>query len=177
MLCMAQSNNQAVFMYVYFLKDIALAQPKLSKIDEEDRGKRGVGRKFAEFCVVLKNNCGNIWKFKIFLVPLFDFALNVGLCVLAYRRERVRGRRKQKIATQTEQSNIIIYNTLDGRASVALYAVDGSVWLNQNQLAELFGTSIPNVSMHISNILKDRELDVNSVIKDFLTTAPDGKQL
>ena len=108
---------------------------------------------------------------------MFDFALNVGLCVLAYRRERVRGRRKQKIATQTEQSNIIIYNTLDGRASVALYAVDGSVWLNQNQLAELFGTSIPNVSMHISNILKDRELDVNSVIKDFLTTAPDGKQL
>lgn len=41
-----------------------------------DRGKRGIGRKFAEFCVVLKNNCGNIWKFKIFLVTLFAFALN-----------------------------------------------------------------------------------------------------
>ena len=48
-----------------------------------DRGKRGVGRKFAEFRVVLKNNCGNIWKFKIFLVTLFAFALNVGSCVLA----------------------------------------------------------------------------------------------
>ena len=36
MLCMAQANNQAVFMYVYFLNDIALAQPKLSKIDERD---------------------------------------------------------------------------------------------------------------------------------------------
>ena len=55
---------------------------------EEDRGKRGVGRNFAEFYVVLKNNCRNIWKFKIFLVTLFAFALNVGLCVLAYTRER-----------------------------------------------------------------------------------------
>ena len=38
-------------------------------------------------------------------------------------------------------SKIIIYNTLDGRASVVLYARDGSVWMNQNQLAELFDTS------------------------------------
>lgn len=73
-------------------------------------------------------------------------------------------------------SSIIIYNTLDGKASVALYAHDGSVWMNQNQLAELFDTSIPNISMHISNILKERELETNSVIKDYLTTASDGKK-
>ena len=41
----------------------------------------------------------------------------------------------------SNESNIIIYNTLDGRASVALYAHDGSVWMNQAQLAELFDTS------------------------------------
>jgi len=71
--------------------------------------------------------------------------------------------------------NIIIYNTTDGKASVSLYAKDGMVWMNQNQLAELFDTSIPNISMHIANILKDKEVDENSVVKDYLTTAADGK--
>ena len=47
--------------------------------------------------------------------------------------------------------------------------------MNQSQLAELFATSVPNISMHISNILKEKELNANSVIKDYLTTATDGK--
>ena len=72
-------------------------------------------------------------------------------------------------------SDVIIYSTDDGRARVDLYARDGSVWLNQKQLAELFATSVPNISMHISNILQDRELDADSVVKDYLTTAADGK--
>ncbi|MBQ8487623.1 MAG: virulence RhuM family protein [Prevotella sp.] len=74
-----------------------------------------------------------------------------------------------------EQQNIIIYRTADGRASVALYAKDGKIWLNQQQMAELFATSKPNISMHISNILKEKELFKDSVVKEFLTTAADGK--
>ena len=74
-----------------------------------------------------------------------------------------------------DRQDIIIYNTADGRASVSLYAKDGMVWMNQNQLAKLFDTSVPNISMHISNILKDKELDEKSVVKDYLTTAADGK--
>ena len=74
-----------------------------------------------------------------------------------------------------EQDNIIIYNTDDGRAKVVLYAKDGNIWMNQSQIAELFDTSIPNISMHVSNILKDGELKQNSVIKEYLTTASDGK--
>ena len=74
------------------------------------------------------------------------------------------------------ESNIIIYNSIDGKASVVLYARDGSVWMNQNQLAELFDTSVPNVCMHIANILKEGELQRNSVIKNYLTTAADGKK-
>lgn len=70
---------------------------------------------------------------------------------------------------------ILIYNTEDGKASVSLYSKDGMVWMNQNQLAELFDTSVPNISMHISNVLKEGELEQNSVIKDYLTTASDGK--
>ena len=75
-----------------------------------------------------------------------------------------------------DKQNIIIYNTPDGNASVSLYAKDGMAWMNQNQLAELFDTSIPNISMHISNILKEGELEENSVIKDYLTTASDEKK-
>nr|WP_309137034.1 RhuM family protein [Aliarcobacter butzleri] len=72
-------------------------------------------------------------------------------------------------------SNIIIYNTQDGKTSVSLLAKDGMVWMSQMQIAELFNTSIPNISMHISNIFEDEELDKNSVVKDYLTTANDGK--
>ena len=75
-----------------------------------------------------------------------------------------------------ENLPIIIYNTADGKANVALFARDGSVWMNQNQLAELFDTSVPNISIHISNILNDKELSADSVIKYYLTTAADGKQ-
>jgi hypothetical protein len=74
------------------------------------------------------------------------------------------------------KQNIIIYKTSDGKASVALYAKDGNVWMNQNQLAELFATSKQNISLHITNILKEGELDENSVVKDYLTTASDGKE-
>ena len=74
-----------------------------------------------------------------------------------------------------EQSNIIIYNTDDGKVKIILYAKDGNIWMNQNQMAELFATSIPNISMHISNILKEGELQQDSVIKEYLTTASDGK--
>lgn len=73
------------------------------------------------------------------------------------------------------QQKIIIYKTEDGKVKISLFAKDGSVWLNQNQLADLFDTSVPNISMHISNILKDNELSPNSVIKNYLTTACDGK--
>ena len=74
-----------------------------------------------------------------------------------------------------KNQEIIIYNTDDGKASVSLMAKDGNIWLNQQMLAELFDTSIPNISMHISNILKENELESSSVIKDYLTTASDGK--
>jgi len=77
-------------------------------------------------------------------------------------------------ANKPEQ-NIIIYNTPDGKVSMRLYAKDGNIWMNQNQLAELFDTSVPNISMHISNILEDYVLNGNSVIKYYLTTTANVK--
>lgn len=70
---------------------------------------------------------------------------------------------------------LIFYNSEDGKSRVTLLARDGSVWLNQSQLAELFATSKQNISVHINNIIADRELDGNSVVKNYLTTATDGK--
>ena len=75
---------------------------------------------------------------------------------------------------ETEQ-NIIIYKTDDGKVKIALYAKNGSIWLNQNQLANLFDTSKQSISYHIINILEDNELDKKSVVKNYLTTASDGK--
>ena len=74
-----------------------------------------------------------------------------------------------------EQQNIIIYKTQDGKAKLALYARDGSVWMNQSQIAELFDTSKQTISYHILNILEENELNENSVVKNYLTTASDGK--
>ena len=71
--------------------------------------------------------------------------------------------------------NLILYTSDDGKSTVSLYERDGSVWLNQLQMAELFATSKQNISLHIANVLKDNELDANSVVKDYLTTATDGK--
>ncbi len=79
-------------------------------------------------------------------------------------------------SSDNARQNIIIYNTDDGKASVALFAKDGMVWMNQNQLAELFDTSVPNIRMHISNILKEGELAQVLVIKYYLTTAIDGRE-
>ena len=73
-------------------------------------------------------------------------------------------------------NQIIIYKTADGKASVSLFAKDGMVWMNQNQLAELFDTSKQNIGQHIASILNDNELDEFSVVKNYFTTATDGKK-
>lgn len=73
------------------------------------------------------------------------------------------------------EGEIILYHTDDGKAALSLHARDGSVWMSQAQLAELFATSVPNISMHISKVLAENELSADSVVKNYLTTAADGK--
>jgi hypothetical protein len=70
---------------------------------------------------------------------------------------------------------MILYNTEDGVTVVQLKARDGSAWLSQAQIAELFEATKQNVSLHIRNILDDGELDEQAVVKEYLTTAADGK--
>lgn len=70
---------------------------------------------------------------------------------------------------------IILYTTEDGQDRIQLRSHDGSVWLSQAQMADLFQTSKQNISLHIQNIYDDGELAPDSVVKEYLTTAADGK--
>lgn len=74
-----------------------------------------------------------------------------------------------------QENSIIIYNTADWKTSVSLFSKDWNIWMNQSQIAELFDTSLPNISMHIKNIIKEWELSQEAVVKDYLTTASDWK--
>lgn len=71
--------------------------------------------------------------------------------------------------------DIIIYQSEDGLTHIDVKIENETVWLNQSQMAELFQTTKQNISYHIGNCFKEGELNENSVVKDFLTTAADGK--
>ena len=71
---------------------------------------------------------------------------------------------------------MILYQTEDGVSQVQLRAADGSAWLDQMEIAKLFATTKQDVSLHIRNILADGELVEDSVVKESLTTAANGKR-
>ena len=70
---------------------------------------------------------------------------------------------------------IIIYQTDDGAVKIDVQMADDTVWLTQQQMAELYQTSKSNVSEHIKHIFEEGELQENSVVRKFRTTASDGK--
>lgn len=74
------------------------------------------------------------------------------------------------------KSEIIFYQTEDGQSRIQVRLEENTVWMAQASLAELFQTSIPNISMHIRNIFQEEELAADSVVKSCLTTAADGKK-
>ena len=69
---------------------------------------------------------------------------------------------------------LILYATDDGVTKIQFRTVDGTVWLTQAEIAELFDTTKQNISLHIKNILSSEELVENSVVKEYLTTAADS---
>ena len=70
---------------------------------------------------------------------------------------------------------LILYTTEDGKTSIQLKAQEETVWLTQMEIADLFQTTKQNISLHIKNIFSTNELP-ESVVKDNLTTAADGKR-
>jgi hypothetical protein len=72
-------------------------------------------------------------------------------------------------------SDLIIYTSADGKTRINLRVQADSIWLSQLEIAELFQTTKQNVSLHVKNIFEDGELEADSVVKESLTTAADGK--
>ena len=70
---------------------------------------------------------------------------------------------------------IIIYRSQDKQTQIEVNFENDTVWLNQQQMATLFGQTKQNISLHINNCFKEKELRSSSVVKDSLTTASDGK--
>lgn len=74
------------------------------------------------------------------------------------------------------ENEIIIYQTQDGQAKIDVRLENETVWLTQNQMAELFQTTKQNVSSHIKNIFEEGELSENSTVKDYLTVQQEGNR-
>lgn len=75
-----------------------------------------------------------------------------------------------------EDNKVIIYTANDGRTKIDVKLQDETLWLTQAQMCELYQTSKSNVSEHIKHIFEDGELNEESVVRKFRTTAADGKE-
>ena len=73
------------------------------------------------------------------------------------------------------RSQILFYQSENGTSRIEVRLEEGTVWLTQALIADLYQTTVPNISIHIKNIFNENELDRNSVVKEYLTTAADGK--
>ena len=73
------------------------------------------------------------------------------------------------------KNNMIIYVSKDGNVKVDVNLQNEDIWMSQDVMANLYDTTKQNISYHLNNIFKEEELNKDSVVKDFLTTASDGK--
>ncbi len=71
---------------------------------------------------------------------------------------------------------MIIYVSKDGNVKVDVNVQNEDIWMSQEVMANLYDTTKQNISYHLNNIFKENELNKDSVVKDFLTTASDGKK-
>lgn len=74
-------------------------------------------------------------------------------------------------------NEFLLYKTSDNKVSINVQVQDETVWLTQEQMAGLFGKSKKTISEHIGNIFDEGELNENSVVRNFQTTASDGKTM
>ncbi|MFU0663448.1 virulence RhuM family protein [Gardnerella vaginalis] len=82
----------------------------------------------------------------------------------------------KKTLSTDKQGDIVIYQSDDGETKINVRFVDETVWLTQQQLCDLYQTSKSNISEHIKHIFEEEELEENSVVRKFRTTASDGKK-
>ena len=79
------------------------------------------------------------------------------------------------MSEETNTAQIVLYQSEGANVPVEVSYMQGTFWMPQRRIAELFGTTKQLISYHLGNIFKDGELEQNSVVKEILTTAADGK--
>ena len=77
---------------------------------------------------------------------------------------------------QADKGQIILYQTQDGESKIEVTLANETVWLSADQMAELFQRNKSTISRHIKNVFEEGELQQNSVVAFFATTASDGKK-
>ena len=77
---------------------------------------------------------------------------------------------------QPDKGQIILYQTQDGESKIEVTLANETVWLSADQMAELFQRNKSTISRHIKNVFEEGELQQNSVVAFFATTASDGKK-
>ena len=82
----------------------------------------------------------------------------------------------KKITTKDELTEFLLYVSPNGEIKVEAFLYNENIWLTQKRIAELFGVDVRTVSEHLQNIFKSGELEENSVIRNFRTTASDNKK-
>ena len=75
---------------------------------------------------------------------------------------------------EENNNNIVIYQTDDGTTKIDVKLEDETVWLSQQQMADLYDTTKQNISLHIKNIFDEEEIDINLTVKEFLTVQKEG---
>lgn len=83
---------------------------------------------------------------------------------------------EKEVNLQADTGQVLIYQNPDSPADIEVYLEGETVWLTQAQMAELFQSSKSNLSEHIKHIFEEGELDEDSVVRKFRTTAADGKR-
>ncbi|MGP5057638.1 virulence RhuM family protein [Psychrobacter celer] len=79
------------------------------------------------------------------------------------------------MTTNEINSKMEIYQSSDGQPSIRVQFENDSVWLNRQQLSDLFGRDVKTLGKHINNVFKEGELDKKAVVSKFATTATDGR--
>ena len=82
----------------------------------------------------------------------------------------------KSLQIRNSTAEFLIFTAQSGENSIEVRYEDETIWLTQQMIAELFQTSIPNISMHIRNIFEKEELSLEATVKDFLTVRKEGNR-
>jgi hypothetical protein len=83
---------------------------------------------------------------------------------------------EKKLQIRNSTAEFLVFTSQAGEKGIEVRVEDETVWLTQTLIAVLFGVTVPTVNEHLKNLFSDGEIQENSVVRKFRTTAADGKQ-